>query len=243
MDKKVGFYYNCYKNKYATDRILERLRLHYPTNPVFLISDKGDDFSDLANKYQCHYYYSNINMLGGKVIDGVHTHCFANEDSAKFFLQVIKLAIHTCDTEYLVLMEDDVLINGKIQHFPEHSGGAVHGNPFRQCTIVRDDAIIKETYPQMKFDFWNLAGGSIIHCNTIVECIDNTSFDEIKRFDDVSRECMLLWHTNDILLSYLLAIRGYTTEGWTNTKKSNIVHPYKEFYNKNLGIKEGVFRK
>ena len=95
----------------------------------------------------------------------------------------------------------------------------------------------------MKFDFWNLGGGSIIHCNTIVECIDNTSFDEIKRFDDVSRECMLLWHTNDILLSYLLAIRGYTTEGWTNTKKSNIVHPYKEFYNKNLGIKEGVFRK
>ena len=43
------------------------------------------------------------------------------------------------------------------------------------------------------------------------------------------------------ILSYLLMISGYTTEAWTNTTKSNIIHPYKEFYRSSLGINEGVF--
>ena len=37
---KIGFYYNCYKNRYATDKILENTRKIYPNNPIFLMNDK-----------------------------------------------------------------------------------------------------------------------------------------------------------------------------------------------------------
>ena len=65
----VGFYYNCYKNRFATDNILKQTRTVYPDNPIFLICDKGDDLSDLAVKYNCKYYYSPINILGGRVVN------------------------------------------------------------------------------------------------------------------------------------------------------------------------------
>ena len=81
----VGFYYNCYKNKYATDKILEQLRQIYPTEPVFLLSDKGDDFSDIALKYNCFYKYSDINILGGRIING------KNENKLSFFLITMHL--------------------------------------------------------------------------------------------------------------------------------------------------------
>ena len=89
-----------------------------------------------------------------------------------------------------------------------------------------------------------MAGGSIIHSATLLECINNTSFDEIKRFDKLTLTSFELWHTNDILISYLLMINGKTNDlQWTNTSKSNISHPDKRFYTQNLTIEQGVYRK
>ena len=248
-NSKIGFYFNCYKNRYATDKILENTRRIYPDNPIFLMSDKGDDFSDIAVKYKCKYYYSNINILGGCefVHNGKKSYRmgFSGEKEAKLYLQYILKAIEYCNTEYLILLEDDVYINDKVKVFPKHAGGDKNSNRF--CVLLKkpgDWKIIKKEYPNLKIEYFNLAGGSILHCETIKKCIEKTSFIEITKFDKYYRDKHESWHTNDCILNYLLLINGYTCDcKWTNTSQSNINHPDKRFYNKKISKENGVFRK
>lgn len=240
MDYSVGFYYNCYKNKYATDNILQQLRKIYPTEPVYLLSDKGDDFSDIATKYNCHYKYSQINILGGRIIDGKKHMCFTDEACARAYLSEILSAVNYCKTDYIILMEDDVFIHDKVKQFPQHAGGDVNVNNFPH--ILHDFTPILKQYPGIKFNYWNLCGGSILHCNTIKECIENTSFEEIRRFDYLCKLKFDLWHTNDILLNYLLMINGKTADKWTNTGASMISHPDKRFYKGGVNENNGIYR-
>jgi len=239
----IGFYYNCFKNKFATEQILIQTRKIYPENPIFLMSDNGDDFSDLANKYNCKYYYSEINILGGRIINNKKVHCFTNETCAKEFLKIISLAINYCNTEYIILLEDDVFIHNKLSYLPIHSGGNPNKNYYKHQMINDDDTPLFKKYPNMKYNYWNLGGGSIIKCEILKYCIKNTSFEEIKTFDNICKTQFQLWHSNDLLLSYLLIINGFTTEEWTNTNKSNISHPDKRFYKNTLNIEDGVYRK
>ena len=241
---KIGFYFNCYKNKHATDKVLERLRSFYPNNPIFLMNDHGDNFEDIAKKYNCVYHYSSINLLGGRMLNGKKVHCFCDINCAKEFLKIISDSIKQLKVEYLILIEDDVLINGLVTQFPQHSGGSPGTNLFKNCLKdITKFNLIKEKYPLMKCDYWNQAGGSIIHCQTLLECINNTKLSDIQSLDEYCKEGLEFWHTNDILLGFMLAINGKTSEKWTNTNHSNIIHPYKEFYKDNLGIEQGVFRK
>jgi hypothetical protein len=236
----IGFYYNCYKNKFATDNVLKQLRKIYPTEPVYLLSDCGDNFADIALKYNCFYKYSPINILGGRVINGKKHMCFTNEQCAKAFLSEIINAIEYCKTDYIILMEDDVFIHDKVRYFPQHAGGDTNiGNKFRN--VVHDFTPVLQTYPNIKFDYWNLAGGSILHCNTIKECIENTSFEEIRKFDYLCKTPFEMWHINDVLLNYLLMIHGKTSDKWVNTQASMISHPDKRFYTE-VDESKGIYR-
>jgi hypothetical protein len=237
----VGFYFNCYKNKFATENILLALRKHYPTEKVFLMCDNGDDFTEIANKYNCKYYYSDVNILGGRIINNKKCHCFSDINCARHYLNVIQMAMDYCNSDYLILMEDDVLIMDKIQKYPLHSGGDKNSNNFD--VLFKDKSnILNVKYPDRKFSHWNLAGGSIVHINTLKECIQNTNIDDLLELDNYCKPNLEVWHTNDVLLSFILMINGKTNELWTNTNKSNIIHPYKGFYNKSLSINEGVYR-
>jgi hypothetical protein len=237
MPPTVGFYYNCYKNRFATENILKQLRAIYPDEPVYLLSDHGDDFSDIALTFNCKYKYSPIQILGGRTINGIKHMCFTNESCARAYIDEISAAINYCKTDYIVLMEDDVFIHGKIQYFPEHAGGDVNINQFPMQ--VHDFEPIRKHYPGMQIDYWNLAGGSILHCQTILECFEKTPFEEIRRFDYLCKTPFELWHINDTLLNYILMINSKTSDRWTNTKASMIAHPDKRFYKKvdtDLGI-------
>jgi hypothetical protein len=51
-----------------------------------------------------------------------------------------------------------------------------------------------------------------------------------------------LWHTNDILLGYILMINGKTVDQWTNTTASMISHPDKRFYKEGINENIGIYR-
>ena len=53
-----GCFHTVYKNKKATEFVLQEFRKYYPNNPYTLICDGGVDYSDLAEKYNCKYVHS-----------------------------------------------------------------------------------------------------------------------------------------------------------------------------------------
>ena len=50
---EFGVFYQVYKNHKAVRFVLENFRKHFPDNPVVLISDGGDDFTYMADEFEC----------------------------------------------------------------------------------------------------------------------------------------------------------------------------------------------
>lgn len=106
--KTLGAYFQVYKNKKATEFVLSNFRCHYPENPVIMISDGGDDFEDLAKRYSTGYVKLNnifTDLTGDTFYDSART----IEAWRRH-----KLAVDYCKTDYIIILEDDVLVQRRI---------------------------------------------------------------------------------------------------------------------------------
>ena len=66
MENTIGVHYHCWKNRPNVIIALESFRKHYPNAPIRMVSDAGDDFSDLAEIYNCIFDYEDINIFRAK---------------------------------------------------------------------------------------------------------------------------------------------------------------------------------
>lgn len=219
LPEQIGFVYHCYQNKRATDGVLGLVRIHYPNAPIYLISDVGGhDMTDIAEKHGCKYVWSATKIGNGT-------------GGLRQWLDNLRAAIAYCGTPYMVLLEDDVICNGRYTRLPSATIGGNHcGNDIRRCTFaepllayIRGELDGKEP----AFYYWSMAGGSIFPAKEFLECMDNGSVERVYGAADIThiiRDC------GDVFLSILFMINGYTCEQWTNTGHSNMVHPDKRFY-------------
>lgn len=118
-----GVFYTCYKETEAVDHSIEVLKQHYPDCPVYLVSDGGDDYSFLEKKY------SNIKTSIGYDSRGISQNLtpekwMKKEVQEEVFKSVYEFfkrnidAIEYCKTDSILIMEPDVLVRGKLNHFP-----------------------------------------------------------------------------------------------------------------------------
>ena len=104
MSKTFTVYHQCYKNKKATEFVIQQFRQYNPDVPYYLISDNGEDFSDIAEKYNC-YFVLDENNTGMNYLPTEH---------AKILYQRLVNCFNHFNTDYVLLMEDDVLCRGKL---------------------------------------------------------------------------------------------------------------------------------
>lgn len=58
---KVGAFLQLYHNNWKPDFTLNSFRKFYSDSPIYLVSDGGDNFSEISNKYNCNYEHSDFN--------------------------------------------------------------------------------------------------------------------------------------------------------------------------------------
>lgn len=98
----IGAFYQCYKNREATDYVLSGFRHHHPESPIVLLSDGGDDFSDLAKKYSCEYHtQANIPTVRQKAL-------FYDRKTWPIFWASFSKHVSLLDTTHVIWLEDDV---------------------------------------------------------------------------------------------------------------------------------------
>ena len=102
----LGAYLQTYKDGWKTENALKSFRTFYPDSPIYLVSDGGDDFSELANKYHCFYEHSDCNT-------GIRAGGFSKQEMITWIGR-IKRCFEYCKTEYVIYLEDDVLITKAI---------------------------------------------------------------------------------------------------------------------------------
>jgi len=105
--KKIAAFYQCYKQRKSLNYVLQKFRESYPDEKCFLICDGGLDFYEESKKYNCFYSFlekleTNKNLT------------FNSNDTCKKFLFRFFSCIKDLEEDYVLILEDDVIVYSKI---------------------------------------------------------------------------------------------------------------------------------
>lgn len=228
-------YHQCFKNRKATEFVVKNFRHHNPDIPYYLVSDGGDDFSDIAEKYNLKwiYYKRNVGMN------------YLPSKDAKVIVERLIKCFEDSKCEYMLLMEDDVYCVGNIEVENDFdiAGANTPGN------IIANQAMdyIREKYNiNPNVNWYNACGGSILNKNIFFE-----NYDIIQKFLEEDHDFIIQnlsgekfkWSfgSMDSLLNFLYMICGKEicintdlTEHLRNpnwqSSSYKLVHQYKEHY-------------
>lgn len=221
--KSFAAYHQCYDNKRATEFAVEQFRKYNPDTPYYLISDAGIDFSDVAKKYNCHYVYHDVN-IGMNYLPAEH---------AKILYQRLIDCFNFFGTDYVLLMEDDVLCRANLL-IEDDFNLAMSNVPANKIQIY--DTIVKKYNKNPNVDWYGATGGSFLNKNIFTEQknieIINKFLDE--DFDPKSGSM-------DQFITSLYLICGYEcsinpglgeTHRTPNWQESDLplIHCFKEMY-------------
>jgi hypothetical protein len=120
----LGAYYQCYRDEDVVEQVISNFRKHYEKTEIALISDAGDNFENLARKYNCAYFHGHRNM-------GINN---LNFEKAQMFIGRLKFGCSVVQRKKIILLEDDVYIKGKITSLPPEYDfhGPVFGNVIQE---------------------------------------------------------------------------------------------------------------
>lgn len=107
---EIGAYLQCYKNPYATYKCLEQFRRFYPSGTVVLLSDNGYNYRKMADFFNCIYVHSDENVPVN-ITDFSKTNALLN---SKKLVRRVCDAFQIIKEDYVMWLEDDVIINGRI---------------------------------------------------------------------------------------------------------------------------------
>jgi hypothetical protein len=226
---QVGAYLQTYKNDGKTDFVLSNFRKHYPTSPIYLVSDNGDNFSEIANKYNCFYEHSKNNT-------GVSPLGW-NKEQTFIWLDRFYKAHQYCQSEYILYLEDDVLIRSNNINFNNIDIAGVLENPIPSSILKYLSEKYKATF---NTDKYGTGGGAIYKSEILINNYDKlitlinnewTNLTNIhKSFGFVDMFMPLFYMT--LNYKYTLntnLIEGHRNSNWRNTKHP-IIHG-KDIYN------------
>ena len=232
------FHQVCYRPK-ATEEAIKSFRQFHPDTPYVLICDGGKSFHRIAKRYDCLYVHEEDN-LGYRD----HTHASGiygmTKEEVLEWLRRFRLACTLCNTDHILMMEDDILIRGEI-HVPEEwefAGQAKPGNLLQEEFMI----YLTEKYGvEWNVNYYGTGGGSIFNAKTFLENYERVIkiFDE--EFDYIKNNLCgnLGWVDVWMPMYYFLCGKQYrhnnllteTTSNpiWTISREP-IVHQYKVHY-------------
>ena len=246
----IGVRYVAFKEVNAVNHSLQLFRRVYPDAPVYLVSDGGSDFSYLESDPNIKFTMG-IDTMGyaaaGPSLDKmIADKTFDVELALKIgepvhFMDRMKDAIEYCKTDYMLLMEPDVIVRSKIKIDSSHH--LVGQKP-------------NDIEPEV-LNYIRSRGGneSVRHFGPVGGLVRSESF--LKVYDLVQSDPQMLrdllkisprvkcW---DYLIVVLFAIAGFPYEEsdqivecirnpfWKITSHP-VVHQFRDFYNYNYGGK------
>lgn len=203
IDIKIGAYFQCFNQKKATFETLKSFRKYYPDAPVYLLSDKGEDFSEIARHFNCDYEYSEENIA--------YWPC---KNIIGWLARINKVCEKFSDCDWILLLEDDVRVRDKISKMPRGhlvgQGGGDNLKGGKQISLKAKE-YIWDRYPGLEINGISGCGGSIFHRKSFIDCyknIEEYDVETLKKLDNG-----LSWAT-DFALTFLFLMNGLLVRRW-----------------------------
>jgi len=233
MSKSFGAYYSVYKNKKATEFVLENFRTHFPEECIVLFSDGGDDFSDIASRYNCHYFWTE-NLYGND--ENKYPILPYNSLRMKLWWERQKRVCDISQSDYVMILEDDVFVKSSFEINDNFFlRGARIGN-FFSAKMINDIHSLGEIEGSNKY---GMCGGSFYNVSVFQKIYDDVISDIIDNHDDMLNDPeYFLLGAVDANITYHFNKRGYRYEDspWLVEVREGdlgdypIVHQWKENY-------------
>lgn len=223
--KSFSVYHQCFNNKRATEFAISEFRRYNPDILYYLISDGGEDFSEIAEKYNCHFVIAPENI-------GTN---YLEKNQAKIYLNRLRDAFIFSGTDYLLTMEDDVLCRSVIQIENDFNIAMsyVPGNKLRPHIFEK---CVKKYNITPNVDWYGATGGSILNKNIFLE---PKMVKLVEQFMEEDFEPTLGSIDQFIVMLYLICGldcsvnldlgETHRTPNWRNSNLA-LIHCFKEMY-------------
>lgn len=170
----IGAFYPCYMQPYATDKVLTYFKKLYPTAPVYMFNDGGS----VALKYIAHkhgaFYHYHTHSADGKSKRGTY---YNSTKNTLPYINNLILTAEKCNCDWIVLLEDDVLVRNKI-HVRDLLYDVNGRNPDPLITNVHSEWDKTQQYLHSRnittHKFYSANGGTIFRASFLKK-LSNTS--------------------------------------------------------------------
>lgn len=229
----ISAYIQVYRHKRAVFEALKSFRIFYRTEPVTVVSDNGDDFTDVCEALDLHYVHSPIRSMVGpgeqrannqSTLDGVY-------EIQKRIYEHCKLT----DTDWVVILEADVRTIRRIRSFPHSAIGGARLNPYSQELT---DHLIKRFGSNENLFVYGAAGGGIFRRQAYIDAYEtNHDYSQYLELDPripiyADIPLTLLFHMNGMNYSVWDEVSEILHENSPIVRDSAFDHGYKYWYDK-----------
>ena len=204
----ISAYVQCYSNKAALYHALASFRKAYPAEFVTLVSDRGDDFSKFAEHFHLHYYRSEQKGDPGNL----------GKDGAREYLR--RIYEHCCrvTSDYVVILEEDVITKRKIKRFPSSDCGGPRFNGLPDPL----NRYLQKIHNTTRDYGYAMCGGSIFNRLIFISCYEKHNLD----LDYLATLDKIIVQYGDVVLTMLFLINGYSYSVWDEVSEEN--HPVED---------------
>jgi hypothetical protein len=231
----IGAYYQAYKKPKCVEFVLSNYRKHYSDTDIILISDGGDDFSNLAKKYNCIYFYeNNLSGIHSDKSKGLAESYFHSPEILINYVFRMAKYLPLIKQEHFIILEDDVLVLNKTNNLKYDINGSNPLESLPQSVCIDLKQVLKLNY--------GACGGCILNTNFFTNILKQTNLSLIK--NQIQHYCDLTterW-ASDAILSYICLANNGTIGDWDGfgetwekdimdrIDKLEVLHQYKNLY-------------
>ena len=238
--KELGVFFSCFREVEAVKYSIKIIREIYPHIPIYLISDGGADFSFLEKEYSRVYTSLEADTMSDtfKITDQnfkEDRHQKAIKNCALAILNRLENSIAFLKTPYILMMDPDTLVRGKL-HIPPDAkllGSRINHNfPIEYRRIL-------EKVPHAKvINSWG-ATPALFEVESFLQACKFLQ-NNMNIFDELCKSFYAIY-AHDVLLPTIYALIGIEETfnpdiveclrkpGWEKTSKP-LVHQFRKYY-------------
>ena len=243
---KLGFYMWGYDNLESIDYIFGKLRESYSDSDIVISSDGGLDFSEVALKHHCK-----------KFINGTESHGYCDSrntggrygwkvSQAKLWIDRVYEACQTIENEYVMLMEEDVLVK---KRFPFPAVDIIMIPNIKNPIGGPGMSWIESRGGRTDYPYYSAGGGSIIKREAFIKAYEKHIDSFVEEYENIYQKSMDLgflgWGWCDSIVCAIMYADGCSIstalpiiESGNEEDDYPIIHAFKKYYRKNLSAEK-----
>ena len=240
---QLGFYMWAYNNTESVDYILNRLRKEYPTEDLAISSDNGENFSDIANKYQAAIYIHGETSHGPSHNSVEAKRYGWTKNEAYIWLNRLYQSCKTMNSTFVMLMEEDVLV--KERFFFKGVDLLMIPN-FKNPICQAGMDWVKSRGGRIDYPYYSAGGGTIINRQVFINAYEKHIDSFIENYEYIYQKSMQDgingWGWNDSIVAVLMYAENPSIstelpilETGNENDLAPIIHKFKKYYRKNNG--------